>query len=63
MTIQIDQNFYMTYTLLFILLKTESGSEAIVGGIISGIFIVLIGAIIRGVKSATAKKRDAEKIK
>lgn len=53
----------MTTTLLFILLRTESGPEAIVGGLITGIMIVIFGAIIRGVKKATAKKKNAEKIK
>jgi hypothetical protein len=54
---------FMTQTFLYIFLRVESGPEAIVGGIISGIMIVIVGAIINGLKKATAKKRDAEKIK
>jgi hypothetical protein len=49
--------------LLFgILLKEESGAEAIVGGIITVAFIFLISAIMRAVGNATAKKKEAKKI-
>jgi len=53
----------MTQLFLFILLRAETGGEAIALGFVSAISILLISAISGGIKKVTAKKKDAEKIK